>query len=68
LQAVGNRVITESHQFNERRGFGAKQERLPAWLTERATDDEAALRVTQDEIETMQRDYYALRGWGAPPA
>jgi aldehyde:ferredoxin oxidoreductase len=68
LQAIGNRIITESHQFNERRGFGAEQERLPAWITERATDDEAALRVTQDEIETMRRDYYALRGWGAPPA
>jgi aldehyde:ferredoxin oxidoreductase len=67
LQAIGNRIITESHQFNERRGFGAKEERLPAWITERATEDEAALRVTQGEIETMQQDYYALRGWGTPP-
>jgi len=67
VQAIGNRIITESHEFNERRGFAAKEERLPAWITERATDDEQALTITQDEIETMRREYYAARGWGEMP-
>ena len=41
LHAVANRIITETHRFNELRGFTARtKEKLPAWITERATDDE----------------------------
>ena len=68
VQAIGAKVIKLTHDFNEARGFGAKDEKLPAWITERPTDDDAALRVTADELESMRRDYYAARGWGAPPA
>ena len=43
LHVVANRIITETHRFNELRGFTARaKERLPAWITERATDDEHA--------------------------
>jgi len=67
LHAVARRIITETHRFNELRGFTARdQERLPRWITERATDDEQALTVTQDEMDGMLTDYYALRGWGVP--
>jgi aldehyde:ferredoxin oxidoreductase len=66
LREVASRITTESHVFNERRGFGPAQERLPAWLTERATDDEAHLSVTEAEMQRMRHEYYALRGWGTP--
>ncbi len=67
LHRVANRILTETHQFNERRGFTARtSEKLPAWITERATDDEKAQTLTQDEMDLMLSDYYAARGWGAP--
>ena len=67
LRAISNRIISEAHRFNEQRGFtAATHERLPSCLTDRPTDDEKALRVTQDEMDFMLRDYYRLRGWGEP--
>ena len=68
LKAVANRIVTETHRFNELRGFGAEKERLPRWITDRPMDDEKGLTLTAGEIETMRRDYYAARDWGAPPA
>ena len=67
LHAVANRIITETHRFNELRGFTARdKEKLPRWITERETDDEQAMSVTQDEMDIMLSEYYRLRGWGAP--
>ena len=67
LHRVANRIITETHQFNERRGFTpVGSERLPTWITGRPTEDEQAMTVTQDEMDSMLRDYYAQRGWAAP--
>jgi aldehyde:ferredoxin oxidoreductase len=67
LHVVANRIITETHRFNELRGFTARaKERLPKWITERATDDELQQTVTQDEMDFMLGEYYGLRGWGAP--
>ena len=67
LHAVASRIITETHRFNELRGFTARdKEKLPRWITERTTDDEQAMSVTQDEMDTMLTEYYRLRGWGAP--
>ena len=65
LQAVGARIIAETHRFNERRGFGAEKERLPAWILERpvAAHDGSELRVSHEEMERLRRDYYAQRGW-----
>ncbi|HJW74809.1 MAG TPA: aldehyde ferredoxin oxidoreductase family protein [Thermoleophilia bacterium] len=65
LRAVAARIIAETHRFNELRGFGAERERLPAWITERpvAAQDGSELRVSQDEMERLRRDYYAERGW-----
>ena len=67
LHAVANRIITETHRFNELRGFtaGAK-EKLPKWITERPTDDEQQQTISQDEMDVMLGEYYRLRGWGAP--
>jgi aldehyde:ferredoxin oxidoreductase len=67
VRVVANRIITESHRFNELRGFTpAEHEKLPPWITERATDDEKAYTVTEDEMDHMVSDYYELRGWGVP--
>ena len=67
LHAVANRIITETHIFNELRGFtAATKEKLPKWITERPTDDDKQQTVTQDEMDFMLRDYYELRGWGTP--
>jgi len=69
LHAVAGRIITETHRFNELRGLtGGVKERLPGWITGRASDDERQLTVGQDEMDLMLRDYYAVRGWGAPQA
>jgi len=68
LAKVANRIITETHVFNERRGFGPEKERLPAWITERETEDENKLRITQQELDFMRGEYYGLRGWGVPVA
>jgi aldehyde:ferredoxin oxidoreductase len=66
LNVVANRIVTETHQFNERRGFGHEKEQLPGWVVEKPTQDETPLSATNEEFETMLGDYYALRGWGAP--
>ncbi|MGO8683058.1 MAG: aldehyde ferredoxin oxidoreductase family protein [Thermoleophilia bacterium] len=66
LRAVANRIITETHLFNERRGFSSAQERLPNWVSEKPMEDEGGLRLTQDEMEFMRREYYELRSWGVP--
>ena len=70
LQAWARRIVTESHVFNERRGFGLAQERLPAWVTERpiADKDGKESLTTAAELETMLREYYAVRGWEYPTA
>ena len=67
LHAVANRIITETHRFNDARGVTAGTgEKLPAWITERPTDDEQHSTLTQAEMDVMLGDYYELRGWGAP--
>jgi len=68
LRALGARMITDSHVFNERRGFGLAQERLPGWVTERPLVDKDGKEqlTTAAELETMLREYYDVRGWAYP--
>ena len=67
LHVVANRIITETHRFNDARGVPAGTgEKLPAWITERPTDDEKHSTLTQAEMDVMLGDYYELRGWSAP--
>lgn len=70
VRALGARMITDSHRFNERRGFGLAQERLPGWVTERTIVDRDGKEslTTAAELETMLREYYAVRGWEYPAA
>ena len=64
LHGIANRIVTESHDFNARRGFGPDKERLPKWITESGliTGGREA-RITADELEMMRGDYYDCRGW-----
>jgi aldehyde:ferredoxin oxidoreductase len=68
LQAIADRIVTESHLFNERRGFGAEQERLPAWITKHAltTDTGETWTISDADVELMRREYYDARGWAMP--
>ena len=67
LRVVANRIVTETHRFNELRGFTPRDhEKLPAWITERATEDEKAYTLPQPEMDLMLTEYYERRGWGVP--
>ena len=70
LRAIANRTVTETHRFNELRGFGARQESLPDWVTERElpADDGQTFRLPQGDMARLRADYYEARGWGQPPA
>ena len=69
MKEIGGRIITETHEFNHRRGFGAEKEKLPAWITQRPliAKDGEELRITDDDLALMRREYYDARGWGEPP-
>jgi len=68
LDAIANRIVTETHRFNELRGFGPESEKLPAWITERPLETaNGELRFTDDDLAVMVGDYYEARGWGQPP-
>lgn len=68
LQAIADRIVTESHLFNERRGFGAEHERLPAWITKHplTADTGETWTISDADVELMRREYYDARGWVMP--
>ena len=66
VKAIGAKIIKMTHDFNAARGIGFAQERLPKWITSRPQADCPELTVSQEEMDGMVRDYYAVRGWGAP--
>jgi aldehyde:ferredoxin oxidoreductase len=70
LGQIANRIVSETHRFNEVRGFGPAQEMLPPWITEHPIDtpEGEKLAITAEDLAFMRRDYYAARGWGQPPA
>jgi aldehyde:ferredoxin oxidoreductase len=68
LAEIANRIVTETHEFNRRRGFDARQEKLPVWITDHPLKTTAGetWSITADELEHMRRDYYAARSWPEP--
>jgi aldehyde:ferredoxin oxidoreductase len=70
LHDVANRIVTDTHRFNERRGIGGESEHLPAWIIDNPIEhiDGEKLRISEEQMETMRRDYYTARGWGEPTA
>jgi len=68
LQRLAARVTDNTRRFNIREGLTAADDRLPERLVKESLED--GRRITADEIETLVRDYYRLRGWneaGTPP-
>ena len=65
LHKVANRIITETHRFNELRGFGREKEQLPKWVTETPMED-TGWTFPQEAADAMLAEYYAARGWEAP--
>jgi len=67
LHTLAARIITATHKFNEDRGFEPRvKERLPGWITERETEDDLHLALSQEQMDSMVTDYYRERGWQAP--
>ena len=67
LHVLAARIITATHKFNEDRGFEPRvKERLPGWITERETEDDLHLTVTQKQMDSMVTDYYRERDWEDP--
>ena len=68
LADLANRIVGETHEFNRRRGFGARHERLPVWITEHplTSTTGGTWSLTADELQLMRREYYAARSWGEP--
>ena len=61
LAKLANRIITETHVFNERRGFACRGAPA-AWITQSMkTEDENKLHITQQELDFMRGEYYGLR-------
>jgi aldehyde:ferredoxin oxidoreductase len=65
LRAIANRIVTESHIINERRGIGAGHDRLPKWITTRPlkTTSGETWAISDEDVELMRREYYEVRGW-----
>jgi aldehyde:ferredoxin oxidoreductase len=70
LMRIADRVVTETHAFNARRGIGRGHETLPVWITDHplTTSEGESWAITADEVEAMRRDYYAARSWDDPEA
>jgi len=66
LAHLANRIVSETHEFNRRRGFGPEKERLPRWITERPLPAAggAELTISEADLQVMREDYYAARSWG----
>jgi aldehyde:ferredoxin oxidoreductase len=68
LQHLASRVTNNTRRFNIREGLTSADDRLPERLLKEDLED--GRRITADEVETLVRDYYRLRGWseaGIPP-
>ncbi len=68
LQQIAARVTDNTRLFNIREGLTTADDRLPSRLIKEPLENGA--RITQEEMETLVKNYYRLRGWnddGIPP-
>jgi aldehyde:ferredoxin oxidoreductase len=64
LRKISSRIQTGTRNFNLREGLTPKDDTLPKrFFDEPLGKDKKVIR--RDELQTMLRDYYALRGWSA---
>ena len=62
LRDKANVIATEIRRFNLREGMTIQDERLPKALHQALKDSGKV--ITEDEMETMLKEYYQLHGWG----
>ena len=62
LRQKASAVATLIRRFNLREGMTVQDERLPKALHQALTDSGKV--ITEDELETMLKEYYELHGWG----
>ncbi|MFC1828499.1 aldehyde ferredoxin oxidoreductase family protein [Thermodesulfobacteriota bacterium] len=68
LARLAGRVTDSTRKFNIREGLTPADDRLPKRLLKESLKDGG--RITPEEMETLVKDYYRLRGWdveGVPP-
>jgi len=68
LERLAARVTDNTRRFNIQEGLTAVDDRLPKRLLRESLKDDR--RITAEEMESLVRDYYRLRGWseaGIPP-
>ena len=68
LRRMAARVTDNTRLFNLREGLTAADDRLPDRFYKEALPE--GRRITAEELNTMVKDYYLLRGWneeGIPP-
>lgn len=69
LRSIAANVTNASRRFNIQEGLSAEDDRLPRRFHQEAL--ESGQVITEDEMNTLLKDYYQSRGWneaGIPPA
>ncbi len=69
LRHMASRITDNTRRFNIREGLTAADDRLPKRLIKERLENGSL--ITHEEMETLVKDYYRLRGWtqeGIPPA
>ncbi|RLB40803.1 MAG: aldehyde:ferredoxin oxidoreductase [Deltaproteobacteria bacterium] len=69
LQKLASRIRNATRTFNLREGITASDDTLPRRFFTEAIGSKHSV-ITEEELETMKKDYYRLRGWdekGIPP-
>jgi aldehyde:ferredoxin oxidoreductase len=62
LREKASVIATQIRRFNLREGMTKQDERLPRALHQALKDSGKV--ITEDEMETMLKEYYQLHGWG----
>ena len=68
LRSIAANVVNASRKFNIREGLSPEDDRLPPRFHKEAL--ESGKIITEDEMNTLLKDYYRVRGWdegGIPP-
>lgn len=61
LQKIAANVLNLTRNFNLREGLTVEDDKLPVALHRKLHDTGAV--ITEEEMNTMVRDYYRIRGW-----
>jgi len=71
LQTTAERIVTAKKLFNMHAGWTPAEDTLPARLLELPLADDAAARLTREQLAAAIAAYHHARGWspqGEPPA